>query len=48
LILAIRARADLGNDQVDGRASESDVLANKREGEKLRQSPEKPSGGKYR
>jgi len=48
LILAIRARADLGNDQVDGKASESDVLANKTQGEKLRQSPEKPSGGKYR
>ena len=38
LILAIRARADLVNDQVDGRALPGDSLANKEPQRKIRQS----------
>ena len=56
LILAIRARADLGNDQVDGRALPGDSLANKEPQGKVRQSTVKStasntaknSGGKTR
>ena len=52
LILAIRARADLGNDQVDGRALPGDSLANKESQGKMRQSSvssaAKNTGGKTR
>ena len=47
LILAIRARADLGNDQVDGRSESDDALAS-REQALERQHPEKPAGGQHR
>jgi multicomponent K+:H+ antiporter subunit C len=48
LILAIRARADLGNDQVDGRALPGDSLANKESQGKVRQSSVKSTGGSSR
>ncbi len=48
LILAIRARADLGNDQVDGKATASDILANKDHEGQLRQHPDKAPGGKHK
>ncbi len=48
LILAIRARADLGNDQVDGKATSSDILANKDHEGHLRQHPDKAPGGKHK
>ena len=47
LILAIRARADLGNDQVDGRSESDDALANREQAQE-RQHPEKPAGGQHR
>lgn len=46
LILAIRARADLGNDQVDGKATDSDLLAIKNQGGRVRQHPDRHSGSK--
>jgi multicomponent K+:H+ antiporter subunit C len=50
LILAIRARADLGNDNVDGRAEAGDVLSNKgqtvEQNGSVREHPEPSSGGK--
>lgn len=50
LILAIRARADLGNDNVDGRAEPGDVLINKEQtieqSGSVREHPEPSSGGK--
>lgn len=48
LILAIRARADLGNDQVDGKATSSDILADKDNDGQLRQHPDKATGGKHK
>ena len=48
LILAIRARADLGNDQVDGKATSSDILADKDHEGQLRQHPDKATGGKHK
>lgn len=45
LILAIRARADLGNDQVDGKSADSDLLANKHQAGRVRQHPDRNSGG---
>ncbi|TNC91743.1 Na+/H+ antiporter subunit C [Thalassolituus sp.] len=49
LILAIRARADLGNDQVDGRSAPTDSLATKdKEQREKPRTTEKASGGKSR
>ncbi|MEC8444180.1 MAG: Na+/H+ antiporter subunit C [Pseudomonadota bacterium] len=46
LILAIRARADLGNDQVDGRSTPTDNLASKDKEPRERPKTGKNAGGK--
>lgn len=48
LILAIRARADLGNDNVDGRVEVGDTLVNKEQNGSMRQHPEPSAGGKLK
>lgn len=52
LILAIRARADLGNDNVDGRVEIGDALVNKEQipeqNGSMRQHPEPSAGGKLK